>query len=59
MEENINLQNIYNYVQKAYIHNFEGLKEKCKKFMGENRKNLDGAQLKTMSVDILADALTF
>ena len=57
MEEELSFENIFKYIQISYTNNFEAMKARCKKFMAENRKNLDEAKLKALPAEILADIL--
>ncbi len=57
MESNITIQNVFSYIQTAYDHNLDGLKQKCKKFLFDNRENIDVAQIKSLPMDIVVEIL--
>uniref|UniRef100_A0A914P626 BTB domain-containing protein n=1 Tax=Panagrolaimus davidi TaxID=227884 RepID=A0A914P626_9BILA len=54
-EENVCKENVFEIVQIAYSHNFEELKEKCKKVLAENKGKLDLAKLNGLSKNVLID----
>uniref|UniRef100_A0A914PIG6 BTB domain-containing protein n=1 Tax=Panagrolaimus davidi TaxID=227884 RepID=A0A914PIG6_9BILA len=51
--------NVIEYVQLAYTYNLEELKQKCLKFLSENKKEISKAVLVGLPQNILVDVMHF
>uniref|UniRef100_A0A914P8D7 BTB domain-containing protein n=1 Tax=Panagrolaimus davidi TaxID=227884 RepID=A0A914P8D7_9BILA len=55
-EESVNPANVCEFIQIAYLYNFEELKQKCLKVLAEKKKEIDPRKFADLSKNILIDA---